>query len=121
LRLLEKTAQLKSEDASVQSELGLLYSQLRLRDKAVPHLEAALALSPNTGRILADVGEAYENLGERRKALRYIGQALQNGWTLDDLQRNPDLRSLLLDNRFQQLSRNGWGSAVSPPMARQQH
>jgi tetratricopeptide (TPR) repeat protein len=74
----------------VQANLGVMYSQLRLRDKAKTHLEAALALSPDNADVLAKAGEAYENLGERSLALTYFRKALQKGSTLADLEANPD-------------------------------
>ncbi len=67
-----------------------MYSQLRLRDKAKTHLDAALALSPDNADVLAKAGEAYENLGERSLALTYFRKALQKGTTLEDLEANPD-------------------------------
>jgi len=97
LTRLEQLAPLRHDDADVQANLGVMYSQLRLRDKAKTHLEAALALSPDNADVLAKAGEAYENLGERSLALTYFRKALQKGSTLADLEANPDLRSLLSD------------------------
>ncbi len=97
LTRLEQLAPLRHDDADVQANLGVLYSQLRLRDKTKTHLEAALALAPDNPDVLAKAGEAYENLGERSLALTYFRKALQKGSTLGDLEANPDLRSLLTD------------------------
>jgi tetratricopeptide (TPR) repeat protein len=97
LTRLEQIAPLRPDDAEVHANLGAMYSQLRLRDKAKTQLDAALALSPDDAGILGKAGEAYENLGERSLALEYFRKALQKGWTLEDLKMNPDLRSLLSD------------------------
>ena len=97
LTRLEQIAPLRPDDAEVHANLGAMYSQLRLRDKAKMQLDAALALSPDDAGILGKAGEAYENLGERSLALEYFRKALQKGWTLEDLKMNPDLRSLLSD------------------------
>ena len=94
---LEQIVPLNPDDAEAHANLGAMYSQLRLRDKAKMHLDAALALSPEDAGILGKAGEAYENLGERSLALEYFQKALQKGWTLEDLEMNPDLRSLLSD------------------------
>jgi len=97
LTRLEQIAPLRPDDAEVHANLGAMYSQLHLRDKAKTQLDAALALSSDDAGILGKAGEAYENLGERSLALEYFRKALQKGWTLEDLKMNPDLRSLLSD------------------------
>ena len=97
LTRLEQIAPLRPYDAEVHANLGAMYSQLHLRDKAKTQLDAALALSPDDAGILGKAGEAYENLGERSLALEYFRKALQKGWTLEELKMNPDLRSLLSD------------------------
>jgi eukaryotic-like serine/threonine-protein kinase len=97
LTRLEQIAPLRPDDAEVHANLGAMYSQLHLRDKAKTQLDAALALSRDDAGILGKAGEAYENLGERSLALEYFRKALQKGWTLEDLKMNPDLRSLLSD------------------------
>jgi tetratricopeptide (TPR) repeat protein len=94
---LEQIVALKSEDAQVRANLGVVYAQQHQRSRALPHLEAALALSPDDPEILNNVGEAYEKLGERSKALEYFQLALRKGITLEDMELNPDLRSLLSD------------------------
>lgn len=97
LTRLEQLAPFRRDDADVQANLGVMYSQLHLRDKSKTHLAAALALSPDNPDTLGKAGEAYENLGDRSLALTYFQKALHKGWTLDDLETNPDLRSLLSD------------------------
>jgi tetratricopeptide (TPR) repeat protein len=99
LARLEQIVALKSEDAEVRANLGVMYAQQHQRSRALPHLEAALALSPDDPEILNKVGEAYEKLGERSKGLEYFQKALRKGLTFDDMKLNPDLRSLLSDPR----------------------
>ena len=103
LTRLQATVKLKPDDAAIQAELGLLYSKQHLRDKALPRIEAALALSPHDAAVLASAGEAYENLGDRTRALELMGKALAQGWTLAQLERNPDLRGLLADPGFRRI------------------
>jgi eukaryotic-like serine/threonine-protein kinase len=97
LARLEQVVALKSEDAEVRAHLAVRYAQQHQRSRALPHLEAALALSPDDPEILNKVGEAYEKLGERSKGLEYFQMALRKGLTLQDMELNPDLRSLLSD------------------------
>jgi tetratricopeptide (TPR) repeat protein/DNA-binding winged helix-turn-helix (wHTH) protein len=94
---LEQAVALQSENAEVRANLGVRYAHQHQRNRALPHLEAALALSQDDPEILSKVGEAYEKLGERGKGLEYFQKALGKGLTLEDMELNPDLRSLLSD------------------------
>jgi len=98
--LLEQAAKVRPQDAQVQSALAILYAEEKLRDKALVCIESALALAPRDAHVLADTGEAYEDLGERGKALEYVQRSLQKGLTLDDLKARPELQSLLADPSF---------------------
>jgi tetratricopeptide (TPR) repeat protein len=84
----------------VQSYLGLLYAKKKLREKAIPHIQSSLALSPDDANVLENAGEAYEDLGDRAQALRYIERSLQKGYDLAALKNTPDLHDLLADPNF---------------------
>jgi tetratricopeptide (TPR) repeat protein len=115
LTQLEETVRLHAEDAQVQANLGVMYSQRRLRKKALLHMEAAMALSPDDADVLGKVGEAYENLGERSKGLECLRRALARGWRLVDLELNPDLRSLLADAETRRALGAALPAATKPP------
>jgi serine/threonine-protein kinase len=100
LELVEREAETKGRDAQVQSVLGVLYAQKKLRDKALPRVQAALALSPDDPGILANIGEAYEDLGERREAVKFIERSMEKGTALEDLRANHALQDLLSDTNF---------------------
>jgi serine/threonine protein kinase/tetratricopeptide (TPR) repeat protein len=102
LARLEETAKITADDAEVQGELGLLYSKLKLRERALPRIEAALALSPEDPSVLVCAGEAYENLGDRTRALKLVTQALAKGWTIAQLENDPGQQQLLRDPRFRE-------------------
>lgn len=104
LAQLEKMAPVSGDDAEVQAELGLLYAKLKSRRQALPRVEAALALSPEDPAILVCAAEAYDNLGERDRALHLAGEALARGWTLANLRNDPGQRNLLHDPRFSSLA-----------------
>ena len=98
---LEELAKVRSDDPSVQVNLGVLHSRHNLRDKALPLIEAALARSPEDPEILVSAGEAYDNLGDRDRALKLVTKALAKGWTLAQLENDPGQQQLLRDPRFQ--------------------
>jgi serine/threonine-protein kinase len=100
IALLEEAALATPRDAVVQSYLGLLYAQKKLREQASPRIQSALALSPNDATVLEAVGEAYEDLGDRALALQCIERSLQVGNTLQALKNVPALQGLISDPSF---------------------
>jgi tetratricopeptide (TPR) repeat protein len=105
LERLEEIAKVSADDAEVQVELGLMYSKWKLRVKAVPRIEAALALAPDDPDILSSAGEAYDNLDDRSRALELVKKALAKGWTLAQMENDPGQRSLLRDPQFREIAR----------------
>ena len=104
LERLEPLAKRNGEDAEIQVELGLLYSRHKARAKAVPSIEAALARDPENPSVLASAAEAYENLGDRNRALDLVKKALTRGWTLAQLENDPGQQKLILDSRFREIA-----------------
>jgi eukaryotic-like serine/threonine-protein kinase len=98
--LLEQAAKIHPQDAIVQSRLASLYAHQKLRDKAIARIQTALALAPDDPYVLANVGSAYEDIGDRRQALEYIRRALQKGYALDQVKNGPDLQGLIADPNF---------------------
>ena len=100
LELLEQVAKLKPRDPQVQSVLGILYASKKLPEKAVPRLQAALALEPDNPEILSNVGEAYDYLGDRKQSIHYYQKAVQKGYSIEKMRGHPNLQSLLSDPDF---------------------
>jgi serine/threonine protein kinase/tetratricopeptide (TPR) repeat protein len=100
LTALEQYSALNSQEAPVQSMLSILYAEDKLHEKAVFHANAALALAPKDPAILADVAETYDDLGNRKAAIRHVQDSLKNGYTLTDLRQRPALLALLADPNF---------------------
>jgi serine/threonine-protein kinase len=88
------------KDAVVQSALGISYAEQKLRDKALPHIQAAVALAPANPQVLSNAGEAYEDLGDRRQALELVHKSLKNGYPIDRVKNNPAFQNLIQDPRF---------------------
>jgi serine/threonine-protein kinase len=96
----ERSAQLNPQDALVQGKLAYLYARQDSRVKALARAQTALALSPDDPAVLADVGDAYEVMGERQLALKYIQQAIEKGYPTQQIINDPDMQSLILDPSF---------------------
>ena len=100
IALLEQTVQNTPRDPIAQANLGLLYAKKKLREKAISRIQSALVLSPDDPTVLEAVGEAFEDLGDRPQALRYIEKSLQKGYAITTLRNTPDLQRLLSDPNF---------------------
>ena len=100
LALLEQAAESRPRDGEVQSYLALLYAKKKQREKALARVQTALALAPDDNVVLENIGEAYEDLGDRARALQYIQRSLQKGYSLAALKSNRDLQGVLSDPNF---------------------
>ena len=101
---LETIFKVRGDDAELQAELGLLYSRWQLREKSTAFIEAALARAPDDPTVLVTASEAYENLGNRSRALILVQQALAQGASLEDLQNDPGQQRLIQDSRFREIA-----------------
>ena len=101
LKLLEKTVQLKPEDAQAQSALAVIYAHMHLNEKAMDRIQTSLALAPSDPEVLSSVGDAYELSGHRRLAITFIQKALKNGLTRSQVEQDPYLQHLTSQPAFQ--------------------
>jgi serine/threonine protein kinase/tetratricopeptide (TPR) repeat protein len=99
-KLVEDVVKDQPQDATAQSELAGLYAKQKMREKAMTRIQAALALAPDNPRVLVNVADAYELLGDRMNALRYVEKALQKGYPLEDLKSDLQQQALLQDPKF---------------------
>ena len=98
--LAEKVVQMKPQDAMAQSMLANLYAKGKQNEKAASKIRTSLLLAPDDPNVLSNIGEAYEFMGDREKALQYIGKSMQKGFALDDIVNDPSLQALIADPRF---------------------
>lgn len=100
LALVEADARTQPKNGELQSFLGMIYAKKKQPDNAESHLQTALALRGDDQVVLENVAEAYEVLGQRRQALRYIEEALDKGYPADEVKTNPIFANLLQDPNF---------------------
>lgn len=98
--LAEKVVALNPRDATAQANLADFYAEEKLNDKALTHSRTALALAPDDPNVLANVGEAYELIGDRVHALQYVEKAIAKGYAIEDIRNTPGLQALIADSRF---------------------
>ena len=105
LPLVEEAVKAHPQDANMQAELGQIYANLGQRDKAMSRLNAALALAPADPDVLSSLADSYEALGDHNQAVQYASRALDKGYTLESLKKDPDARPLLADPRIRSRTR----------------
>jgi tetratricopeptide (TPR) repeat protein len=98
--LAEKEVQVKARDVTAQSTLASLYAADKMNEKASTLISASLALAPDDPNVLANIGEAYEYMGDRERALKYVEKSMAKGYALEDIRNTPGLRGLVADPRF---------------------
>jgi eukaryotic-like serine/threonine-protein kinase len=88
---------LNPEDANAHSVYANLCARFGPRDEAEPHIQTALALAPNEPSILDAVATAYENLGNRKLAVKFMNKAFAKGYTWQEALNDPEAQPLLKD------------------------
>jgi serine/threonine-protein kinase len=101
--MAEAQRKVNPRDPRLLCDLAGFYGALGQRGKAVSLLEQALVQAPEDMEVMALAGGVYEELGERERALEWIGKALDHGYSLDQIQRAPVLQKLRADPRLQHL------------------
>jgi serine/threonine-protein kinase len=96
-----RALRLRSRDAFLHADLAGYYGKLRRADLAAARIETALALAPADKEILAMAAEVYETMGRRAKAVELARKALDSGYPMENLERNPEVRDLLKDLQLQ--------------------
>jgi hypothetical protein len=70
-------------------------------------LELVLKTPPTDADSMAAIGESFEDLGERDRAVEWIEKALKAGFSTATLEEGPALRDLRSDPRFKKLIEQG--------------
>lgn len=95
--LLLEAMKRNPQDANVQSVYAVICARYGPRDGAEPHIDTALALAPGDPNTLAAVATVYENLGNRKLAVKFMNKALAKGYSWQDALNDPEAQLLLKD------------------------
>jgi len=98
--LLERAVKLNPQNAEAQATLAALYAKDGAREKALEGIHISLALSPNNPYTLSQIADAYELLGNRREAIRYLEEALAHGLGRLQLNGDPEIQGVISDPGF---------------------
>ena len=104
IELAEAFRKDRPKDALLLARLGSFYASIGEPAKSLPLVRQAVALDPASSQVLYKAGEAYELLHHRDDALRFLGQALHAGYSIEYVRREPELAALRADPRFSALA-----------------
>jgi len=102
-QMAEEERKVNPHDPEVLSDLAEYYAMIRERTRALSHVQQALSLASDDIEVMASAGLVYELLGERDRALEWVGKALEHGYPRAQIERLPELQQLRADPRFQRL------------------
>jgi serine/threonine-protein kinase len=102
--LAEDARKTNPRSASTLMSLAAYYGALTLVDRARDLMEQSLALDSQTPSLLFDAGILCESeFHDRERALKLLGDAIDRGYQIRELERAPSLVNLRRDPRFEQL------------------
>ncbi len=79
----------RSDDEDLLADLAGYYAMVGDRTAALKRQQAAVALHPSEPEVLASIGENYEGLGDRERAIEWIAQALRAGYPRARFEQRP--------------------------------
>ena len=100
--LLEQQLKVNAKDASVMILAADCYSMTGEKGKAESLLASGLTLSTDAESAFRAV-EIYEKLGKRDAALNWLGKAVQRGYVISEIEKDPSLAELRKDPKYSKI------------------
>lgn len=101
IRLGEGTRKKQPKDAALIASLAICYARVGDTMRATGMIRQALLLSPEDPTVSYYAGLAAEAVGDREQAILLIAKCIGVGYSLAEINRDPDLAALRSDARFQ--------------------
>jgi tetratricopeptide (TPR) repeat protein len=103
IELAGQQSSASSNTADLDADVAGYYAKLPDRAKALAEIARARRLAPLNPNVLFKAAVAYEITGKRDQAIGALDLALQGGYSIDEVRREPDLADLRTDPRYQRL------------------
>ncbi len=103
IELGERALEVNPRLAELRGTLAICYARLDEPRKAHELITAALETAPQNVNLLFKAARVHEISGDRERALRRLGEALAQGYSPEEVRREPDLARLRADPRFAKL------------------
>jgi serine/threonine-protein kinase len=99
---LEKTP----DDPGVLCNLAGYHALVGEHNEGVALLERAIATDPQDPHVIGNIAEIWEDLGERERALEWVGRSFERGVLPSRFENRPLQRELIADPRYRNLVAN---------------
>jgi tetratricopeptide (TPR) repeat protein len=103
--MAEEKRAINPRDPRLLASLAGYCAMIGEENRAISLTERALELAPDNGHIAYYAGFTYEQLGDRESAVKWIGKAIELGYPLAEIERDPWLVDLRADRRFTRMLR----------------
>ncbi|MDX1672187.1 MAG: protein kinase [Balneolaceae bacterium] len=103
IEAVERILNVNPNSVQAQVALGAFSAELGDSARAVQYLEKAISQESAGNQIIFAAATAYEVLGNRMKALELLQRAAKDGYAVSTMKREPDLRELIKDPRFEKM------------------
>ncbi len=90
-------------DPDLLISLAQYYSMVGDTARSLSLARQSLATNPDNIVVLYGAAAAYDKLGFREKALKYIGEVLRRGNSVNEIRRQPEFKDLVADPRFKEV------------------
>jgi serine/threonine-protein kinase len=99
IKRMEQALAVTPKNADLHSTLATLYAPHE-KEKATAAIQTALALRPRDASVLFDAAVTFASLGDRKQAIRYAHESINQGSSLEGLQLQARLQDVLTDPSF---------------------
>ncbi|REL24270.1 tetratricopeptide repeat protein [Rhodohalobacter sp. SW132] len=106
IELAYEQLEVNPNDAEVVISIAGYYARLGNGDLSRRYILEALDLAPQNTYVMYLGGSAYESLGMRHEALTWIKKAIEGGYSISEIQNQPELKELVDDVHFQDILEN---------------
>lgn len=94
---------LKPNDVDILSNLAAYYAELGNSDKSQDLQNHVISLKPTNVEILFRIAVTFEKLQQRQQALAWIQKALENHYSMIEIDNHPALSTLRKDSQYRKL------------------
>jgi serine/threonine-protein kinase len=100
IAILEASVKRNPQSAEARAMLAALLAKNGDRERAMDGIGISLALAPKNQYVLSQVADAYELLGDRADAIRYLEDAFAQGLPMQQPAGDPEIQGVLSDPKF---------------------
>lgn len=98
--LAEEMRNVNPSVSDVVADIAGYYSMLGQKEKALSYLKEAQQQDQNNAYVAYVSGTTYEQLGERDKAIEWLVKAVKEGYSLGEIESQPELLNVVNDPKY---------------------